>query len=203
MLIKDKNGSIKELSSITPIVEWRGRFNGTSRKLIEPAGNIKDANGIVFELREQQGMGCFSQKILVGNLKNAKVTELLDSAVNKGVVDISVIDFQVKKSPQQFGFKFDKGVSSPYYLQTFTPFENSMNNNNGGGLFQSGDIFADPCLGIEEDDGFDEEWTDTETVDMSDDEIRRELYDKGCYSFKDLARMERDALEIEYNKIVL
>jgi hypothetical protein len=59
-------------------------------------------------------------------------------------------------------------------------------------------------LGIEEDDGFDEEWTDTDsTADMSDDELRHELLDKGCYSFKDLALMDRDALEIEYNKIGL
>jgi hypothetical protein len=199
MLLKDKNGSINELSSVTPIIEERRIFNNTSRKLIEPVANIKDANGIVLELKQQQGFGGFNQKILIGNLENAKVTELINSTTSNGVLDISGLDFQVKRTPQQLEYNFDNGKSKPYYLQTCLPFENCMNGISGG-LFQSSGVYSAPCLGIEDDDGFDEEWTDT-TDGMSDDEIRRELYDKGCYSFKDLALMEREKLESEYRKM--
>ena len=95
-----------------PIAERIIKFNGSRRRFIEYAKDMKDeANGVCITKKAEQGFGmCVGDdKIIVGNLSNEQVQEIVRQVNEKGCYDFS----QFKEYQKISGLK-DLKLGSEY-----------------------------------------------------------------------------------------
>ncbi|MDE7476484.1 MAG: hypothetical protein K2M91_00800 [Lachnospiraceae bacterium] len=86
------SGTVASVDYVKPITERIIKFNGSRRRFIEYAKNMKDeANGVCITKEPSQGFGmCMNDNnIIVGNLSNEQVQEIIRQINEKGYYDFS------------------------------------------------------------------------------------------------------------------
>ena len=86
------SGTVASIDCVKPITERIVRFNGSRRRFIEYARDMKaEANGVCIIRESSQGFGmCMGDdKIIVGNLSNEQVQEIIRQINEKGCYDFS------------------------------------------------------------------------------------------------------------------
>lgn len=169
MLVRLPNGTINEVSKITPIIEKCIIFNGSKRILSEPVTvlNLKERpNAMKIYLKESSNMfeqvpfgnsNCWT----IGNLKPTQVDDILKHLLEKGQFDFTVFEFQ-EIDYQTANYIFDDGLSKPYFT-TMTSFDGIAGCSKVTEFFSSDSDSSDS-----EGDSFDEEFDD---CDDCEDEV--------------------------------
>ena len=106
------SGTVASIDCVKPITERIVRFNGSRRRFIEYARDMKaEANGVCIIRESSQGFGmCMGDdKIIVGNLSNEQVQEIIRQINEKGCYDFS----QFKEYQKISGLK-DLKLGSEY-----------------------------------------------------------------------------------------
>lgn len=108
------SGTVASVDYVKPITEQVIRFNGSRRRLIEYARDMKSgANGLYISIVSQEGMGigvCMNNSnIIVGNLTNEQVQEIIRQMNEKGYYDFSQF-----KEYQKVGELKDLKLGSEY-----------------------------------------------------------------------------------------
>ena len=161
------SGTVVSIDYVKPITERIVKFNGSRRRFIEYAKDMKaEANGVCITKKAEQGFGmCMSDNnIIVGNLSNEQVQEIIRQINEKGCYDFSQF-----KEYQKISELKDLKIGSEYPPYTSegnmmlcsglsgNPFGGCSFQmgvpNMDGGIFGSSSNYED----MNDDDGDDEE----------------------------------------------
>ena len=86
------SGTVASIDYVKPITEQIFKFNGSRRRCIEYAKDMKaEANGVCITKKAEHGFGmCINDdRIIVGNLSNEQVQEIIRQINEKGCYDFS------------------------------------------------------------------------------------------------------------------
>jgi hypothetical protein len=175
MYLIDVTGTIREISKASPVIEERRMFNGSLRKDIEVTSNktIKP-NGVYFKYKTND---IFNNNLYVGNLKAEDVKSIMNDLKVNGVADISGFTYQKARLGKDFDL--DNGKSNPYWAENCPVCLSGFRGVDSSEIFHS-----DPALGK-----------------MTDEELRRTVYELGDYTMQQLGNMSREELLDEYDMV--
>lgn len=195
--IMTPNRSVIGVTKVEPVVEKRLHFNGSDIRLCEVAkGTRQKITGLYLTADEKNLFPFASGNLLVCNLKPDLAESILRELLSVGYWDFSSLDYQTLEDPTK-RYKYDGGASKPYYvddctLQMYQP----TNAFHGGAPF--GGMPSDGCKMAE---GADEDDEGEDLSDMTDEELRRAIYERKDTAMLRLGRMDREELEKEYKEI--
>lgn len=112
------SGHLIETEHIAPLIEKVVEMNNDKRRLVEVAKNLDvEPNAVIIRINSKACMHDGSklqmlEDVVVGNLKPAKVKEIVREAVNQGYYDFTTLKYQ---DAQFVGdIVLDNGESLPY-----------------------------------------------------------------------------------------
>lgn len=109
-------GKLVVTSKIEPVVEKVFKINGKQQRVSEIADGFKNKpNAILVHVNTE----LMFEQLYIGNLKPAKVQEIMETLLRDGNYDFSKLKYQETKKVKQL--VFDDGESLPYSSET-TPF---------------------------------------------------------------------------------
>lgn len=195
MRLIDSRGAVKDIVEALPVIEARRIFNLEEKADIEICKDVSvKPNGIYFTFaekdpstREMGLMGDTALAMRVGNLKPKVAEKILSDLARNGVADISGFPYQERKMHEK-DYIFDNGESAAYCSYYYDPFEAGFVVPNS---------YKQKAMGIYPK----EECSGEDLSNLSDEELRKTIYDLGDYTFKELGAMSREELEEEYNNL--
>lgn len=112
------SGHLVETEHIAPLIEKVVEINGERRRLVEVARKFdKVSNALIIRVSARayvndDSMVRIIEDVVIGNLKPAKVKEIVREAVSQGYYDFTTLIYQDAKFVSNI--VFDNGESLPY-----------------------------------------------------------------------------------------
>lgn len=115
MRIRDNLGEVRRILSASPAVEERRVFNGKVIRNFEFCNtNEVEPNAVIFFADNGHILSGSTTEFAICNLTPESVEHILAELLQKGVVDLSVLKYQPKKSFDR-EYIFDNGKSGVYW----------------------------------------------------------------------------------------
>jgi len=148
------NGKLLTSKKIEPVVENVIKINGKQQRLSEIAEGFKNEPNAILIFNDTE---LTHEQLYIGNLKPAKVKEIMVSLLQDGYYDFSQMQYQDTKKVNTL--VFDNGESLPYSSE-ITPLSIPV-----GLSYKKYDAFGSSCIDSISDFEFNED-DDSEEVDF-------------------------------------